>query len=470
MDLKLNFNKKYTTIAIYACLVIVFAMLCVYFVINDTAVSNISAKVNDFMTPILVGLLITYLVNPIYNFFDRRVFAFIAGKNEAKLAKRLKLKHFLSLIVAYIILLSMVGAFFWIVIPQLILSINSLTAQVMSYIDPVREFIMSLETRTDTVGQVYKYIKPHVFDMDIVNNLPAYVSTIMTSISGWLISFISNTIMFVKYLLLGFFFSVYFLLYRTQTEIAFNRLLSAFFSEKTAKYISHVVSLIDQKFGHFLKGQSMDSIIIAILTWIVLSIFGFKYAVLIALIVGVTNMIPVFGPFLGAIPSAFLVLITEPEPFKMVLIFVIFILVLQQLDGNFLVPIILGDAIGLTPLWILIAITVMGSLFGILGMFIGVPTFAVIYTLISEAVSNRLDGKKEVVEVIPIEDYDMEFTECEQITIEEGMGEESIEEAVKENDPNEPLEPFVAPEEFDTDVLDTQEQEQAEVQEEEIDE
>ena len=419
MILKLHFNKKYTTIAIYACLVIIFTMLCVYLVIDDVAISDITAKVNDFMTPILVGLLITYLVNPIYNFFDRKVFAFVVGKNEEKLAKRLKIKHFLSLVVAYVIMLALVGSFFWIVIPQLILSVNSLTTQLMSYIEPVRKFIMSLETRTDTVGQVYKYVKPHIADLEIISNLPGYISKVMTSISGWLIGFISNTVLFIKYLILGFFFSIYFLMYKTQTEMAFNRLLSAFFSEKTAKYISHVVGLIDQKFGHFLKGQSMDSIIIALITWAVLTVLGFKYSILIALIVGVTNMIPVFGPFLGAIPSAFLVLITEPEPLKMVLIFVVFILVLQQLDGNFLVPLILGDAIGLSPLWILIAITVMGSLFGVLGMFIGVPTFAVIYTLIAEAVNRRLDGKKEVVEVIPIEDYDLEFTEGEQITIDE---------------------------------------------------
>jgi len=417
MELKLNFNKKYTTIAIYACLVIIFTMLCVYLVINDTAFSSISAKVSDFMTPILVGLLITYLVNPIYNFFDRRVFAFIVKNPEKKFALKLRIKHMLSLVISYVILLLMVGAFFWIVIPQLILSINSLTTQLMSYIGPIREFIMSLETRTDTLGQIYKHVKPHIIDMEIINDLPAYITSIMTSVSGFLIGFISNAIMFVKYILLGLFFSIYFLMYKKQTEMAFNRLLSAFFSEKIAKFISHLVELIDQKFGHFLKGQTMDSIIIAFITWLVLFIFDFKYAILIALIVGVTNMIPVFGPFLGAIPSAFLILITEPEPFKMVLIFVVFILVLQQIDGNILVPLILGDAIGLSPLWILIAITVMGSLFGVLGMFIGVPTFAVIYTLVAETVSNRLDGKKEVVEVIPIEDYDNELTEGSQITI-----------------------------------------------------
>ena len=419
MKLKLNFNKKYTTIAIYACLVIIFTMLCVYLVINDTAISKIASKVNDFMTPILVGLLITYLVNPIYSFFDRRVFSFIVRNPEKKLEFKLRLKHTLSLVVSYIILLAMVGAFFWIVIPQLILSINSLSTQVMTYIGPIREFITGLDKRTDTLGQIYKYVKPHIADMDIINNLPGYITKLMTSLSGVLIGFISNTIMFIKYILLGLFFSIYFLMYKRQTEMAFNRLLNAFFSEKNAKFISHLVDLVDQKFGHFLKGQTMDSIIIAFITWLVLFIFGYKYAILIALIVGVTNMIPVFGPFLGAIPSAFLILITEAEPFKMVLIFVIFILVLQQIDGNILVPLILGDAIGLSPLWILISITVMGGLFGVLGMFIGVPTFAVIYTLVAETVSNRLDGKREVVEVIPIVDYDSELTEGSQISIDD---------------------------------------------------
>ncbi len=419
MKLKLNFNKKYTTIAIYACLVIIFTMLCVYLVINDTAISNIASKVNDFMMPILVGLLITYLVNPIYSFFDRRVFSFIVGNPEKKLEFKLRLKHTLSLVVSYLILLAMVGAFFWIVIPQLILSINNLSTQVMTYIGPIREFITGLDKRTDTLGQIYKYVKPHIADMDIINNLPGYITKLMTSLSSILIGFVSNTIMFIKYILLGLFFSIYFLMYKRQTEVAFNRLLNAFFSEKNAKFISHLVGLIDQKFGHFLKGQTMDSIIIAFITWFVLFIFGYKYAILIALIVGVTNMIPVFGPFLGAIPSAFLILITEAEPFKMVLIFVIFILVLQQVDGNILVPLILGDAIGLSPLWILISITVMGGLFGVLGMFIGVPTFAVIYTLVAETVSNRLDGKREVVEVIPIVDYDSELTEGSQISIDD---------------------------------------------------
>ena len=423
--MKLNFNKKYTTVAIYACLVIIFAVICVYVIMSDTALSSIFSKVKAFLTPILVGLLITYFVTPLYNLFDRKILAFVSKKNDAKMAKRLRVKHIMSLIFSYIIMLALIAVFFWLIIPQLILSVNSLTSQITSYVGPVKEFITSLDNRTDTLGKVYKFIKPYIAEGDIVNNLSSTVTSFMGGISAILIEFITGTVSVIKYIVLGLFFSIYFLMYKKQTEMAFNRILSAFFPEKVAHFIRHLVELIDLKFGHFLKGQSVDSLIIACVTWLTLTIIGFEYSLLIALLVGVTNMIPVFGPFLGAIPSGLLIFLTEPEPLKMVIIFAVFVLVIQQIDGNVLVPLILGDAIGLSPLLILISITVMGSLFGVLGMFIGVPTFAVICTLVTEAVDKRLEGSKKLVEVIPVDDDGAEFTDGEQMSMIDADAEEN---------------------------------------------
>ncbi len=391
--MKFQFNKKYTTITIYAGFLILFAVLCAYVFFSGNAGLSFVSKLEAIVLPMLIGMLVAYIVAPLYRLFDRKVFKFITKKKKTDRMRRFR--KLVSLILAFIIFLSVIVFFFWIVVPQLVDSLTKLVRNLGSYMEPVREAILKMGKRNDLLGDIVRWAEGSFESMDsFLEKIGSRITSFVTNASSRIISFVQGAFNFVKYVLLGLFFAIYFLYYSDTLKKQANRFVDAFMTEKAGKGIRHVCYEIDLKFGRFLKGKTIDSLIIGFAAYVVLRLIGYQYSLLIALLVGVTNMIPVFGPFIGAIPSAFIVMITEEESFKMTLIFVIFIFILQQIDGNLLGPFILGDSIGLSPLWIMISITVMGGLFGVVGMFFGVPIFGVFYTLISEAVELRLEKKK----------------------------------------------------------------------------
>ena len=169
-----------------------------------------------------------------------------------------------------------------------------------------------------------------------------------------------------------------------------HNLVYAIFSQEEAFSIFRISNLAKDKFNQFIYGKIIDSIIVGIISFIVMSLLQWPYALLISVIVGITNMIPVFGPFFGAIPSFLILFIVSPTT---ALWFILFIFVLQQVDGNYIGPKILGDSVGVPTLWIIFAIIVGGGFFGVLGMFLGVPVFAVIYVIIKETIALKLKDK-----------------------------------------------------------------------------
>jgi predicted PurR-regulated permease PerM len=195
---------------------------------------------------------------------------------------------------------------------------------------------------------------------------------------------------FVKNFVLGIFVAIYMLVYKERCAAHFRRFLISCLSPSQARYTFRFASLLDRSFGGFIEGQLLDALIVGIITYILFNIFNFTNPLLLATIIAVTNVIPVLGPFIGGIPAAFLVLLTQPEK---VFLFVILILVVQQIDGNLICPHILGDKINISSLATLIAIIVMGGLFGIFGMLIGVPVFAVVLQLINNYTANALRRK-----------------------------------------------------------------------------
>lgn len=169
-------------------------------------------------------------------------------------------------------------------------------------------------------------------------------------------------------------------------------MIVAFFSEHTAKEILDGASFTNKTFGGFINGKIIDSLIIGLLCFVCMTIFGWEYTLLISCIVGITNIIPFFGPFIGAIPSALLLLMVDPEQCMW---FLVFILALQQFDGNILGPKILGDSTGLASFWVLFAVLVGGGLFGFIGMVIGIPVFAIIYAYATRSI-NPQAGKTRI--------------------------------------------------------------------------
>ena len=233
----------------------------------------------------------------------------------------------------------------------------------------------------------------------------------LTTITGGVISGIWGLVSFAMDFLVGIIVSVYMLAMKEQSLARCCKLLYGVCKEAHARWIARAVRRADGIFSGFVRGKLLDSLIIGILCLIGCTILGMPYAPLVSLIVGVTNVIPFFGPFMGAVPSAFLILLVSP---KKCLFFVIFVIVLQQFDGNILGPKILGDATGISSFWVVVAILVGGGFGGVLGMFLGVPVFACLQVLVKYLVDRRLRRRNMPTEAYCYVNRDRESQPPEQ--------------------------------------------------------
>ena len=229
-------------------------------------------------------------------------------------------------------------------------------------------------------------------------------------------SFVSNTISFLKTVLVGFISAVYMLNSKDTFSAQGKKLIYSMFHTDTANVILENIRFVHKVFGGFITGKLLDSLIIGLITFFAMSILQMPYVLLISVIIGVTNIIPFFGPFIGAIPSTLLIILVSP---LQGVYFVIFILILQQFDGNILGPKILGDSTGLASFWVMFAILLFGGMFGFAGMVVGVPLFAVIYSAVSGLVNRSLGKKKlsvQTADYITLDHIDAESGEMIPIT------------------------------------------------------
>lgn len=441
-------NKKYTTIAIYACIVILFAALCVYIMlsIERGSFSSLGSAIRGIVSKIFIGAIIAYILNPIVTFFENFVFvshkarkqafqrrndakknpsgvpftdlidatgssamAIRKEKFDAKLRKfeqaappkglrrrRRKAPVFkehpyrgVSILCTFLLLFLAIFLIGWVVLPQLGQTVADLIRQIQS----IRiDLIISEIQNSEKLSDVNVFLQQSGINLaDIFSRIRDFLLSFLMRAPNYLISAITTIYQTIYDWIIGIIFAIYFLVSKDLLFDQFRRLLKSFCSDKVIYWTRFIVHDIDNKFGKFIEGKIVDSLIIGILSFIAFTIFRIPYAAMIALIVGVTNIIPFFGPFIGAIPSALIILISEPSK---LLLFIILILCIQQLDGNLIGPYILGDSMELPPVWIMIAIITMGGLFGIFGMFFGVPIFAVIFTLIKE-LADLSAAKKE---------------------------------------------------------------------------
>ncbi len=371
-------SKK--TLFFVSCTVIAIVL---YAVVNAQSLSNVFQRLGDILAPITIGGVIAYLCNPIMRFYEYVIF---------RKMKKGKLHSTLSLIMTIITVLGILAGFLALIVPELINSITQLTNNYKDYISSLKSFL-------DGILDKLRGTFPSIPDANALleklglNSAPEILSTIKGILSdmdvgGGVVSTIGNVVTVAKNLVLGIFIAIYLLASKEKRTAQIRKARAALLNDKQDKKLTEIVLLVDKTFGGFIKGLLLDAVAVGVLTFLLLTIFNVSdYNLLIAAICAVTNVIPVFGPFIGAIPSGLIVLITNPSKF---LVFVILILVIQQIDGNILVPRIQGSNTGISSLAVLIAITVMGSLFGIVGMIIGVPVFAVIIELVKRELEKRL--------------------------------------------------------------------------------
>lgn len=333
------------------------------------------------LSPFIYGIGIAFLLNPLRKIIE---YSWL-GKTKLKPRTKKVIASFGALFIGIIMLF----VFFSILIPQMISSIQTFLSSFEGYIDSARNFFESNNFFSD---DLLKTLNP-VIDKG-VSMLGDWVSNIASSLNAILM----YSVIFAKSVmnfLIGMIIALYILLDEINLKRQIKKVLYALLPEKTTKSILRTTRLTINTFNSFVAGKAVDSLIIGILCYIILSFMKMPYTPLISVVVGVTNMIPVFGPFLGAVPSILILLLVDP--FK-ALEFSIFVLILQQVDGNIIGPRILGGAVGLPTLYVMFAIIIGGALFGIVGMFIGVPVFSVIFVLVSEFIHRQLDRKNITVQ------------------------------------------------------------------------
>ncbi len=383
-NLKIDFNKKYNTISAYCIFTFAVCLALVILYLKSSVIGGYISEFFRVIAPVTWGVVIAYICNPLMKFFER-VFAKVIEKKKP----HPKINRCLSIAVSLILLVAVLASLLTVVIIQVRDSVLEILNNVPNYITQLEELI------TKWLGDYPEVVNYFESQLETIQpKLIEYANNMLNSLGDLSVKLKDGAIgvlVAVKDFVIGFIVAIY-LLFSKETFLAQARkIVYAVFPRGMSKTILRISSKADRTLSGFISGKLLDSLIIGILCFICMSIMKMEFTALISVIVGVTNIIPFFGPFFGAIPSAFLLLITAP---KQVIPFVIFILILQQFDGNILGPKILGDSTGLSPFWVMFAIFVGGGLFGFAGMVLGVPVFAVIYALISEMVAFLLKKKR----------------------------------------------------------------------------
>lgn len=387
-------KKKYLawglTAFLTGCALLIF--YDVFYRDNSGTVQAIFAKLFSVLTPVLYGLGMAYLLAPIVNFLERAILR-LRDKLERKRGRAIRIhKGWLraaSIFLTWAVVLVLVYLLLSMLVPQLVDSITTLVNNLESYYTTIYDWVTGLLSDNPELTDLFNRYYNETIQWLTTKLLPG-LQTAVTNFTGSLVTGVWSVVIFTKNFLIGIIVSVYLLAAKEKSAARCCKLLYGVLPEEQAKFAMRGFRRMDHIFSGFVRGKLLDSLIIGILCFIGCSILKLPYTPLVSVVVGVTNVIPFFGPFLGAIPCALLILLVSPLK---CLYFVIFIFLLQQLDGNVIGPRILGDAVGLPSFWILVSITVFGAVFGFAGMLLGVPVFAVIYMLVRETVERRLEEK-----------------------------------------------------------------------------
>ena len=389
--MKIQLNNKYIRIGITAFAVIA-ASICFYYLVFHG--DRFSAQVNALfkvISPVMYGIIFAYLMTPMINGIEGRILTPIFtlnGKGPVS-DKQKKYMRMLSIILTLLIVGFLINGFFSILIPNIIKSIRSISYQFPYYIQNLTNWSAKfLEDNPDIEKIVIQFLDTYSeeFMSYLNNNLVPQMETLVKQVSLSLISVLKVLWNFI----IGIIISVYVLYSKETFAGQAKKLVFAFFQTKTANQFIKDVRFASDTFIGFISGKIIDSVIIGFICFAGTSLMQTPYALLVSVIVGVTNVIPFFGPYLGAVPSAILILMVNP--LKCVY-FIIFILILQQVDGNFIGPKILGQSTGLSGFWVIFSITIFGGIMGIPGMIIGVPFFAVLYALARRIINLMLKRK-----------------------------------------------------------------------------
>ena len=382
-NIREHFKQGFTIFIVIAA-----AIVCYFAFLRFSDICDAIKSILGLLRPFVYGLVIAYLLNPIMMFVEKYTVPFLKKhfKREKFVAKAARTIGVFS---SLIFMIAIISALLNMVVPELAKSIYELVMNLPIQITDFVKRIETIQVENTTVNQILKEAVIRGTEM-----LENWVQTDLLKQTNLLVTGLTTSVINVVNVLfdvvLGIFVSVYALYGKEEFLAQGRKIIYAVMSPKRANLTLHICRKTNTIFGGFIIGKIIDSAIIGVLCFIGVSVLKMPYALLVSVFVGVTNIIPYFGPFIGAIPCAILILIVDPLKG---LYFIIFIFLLQQLDGNLIGPTILGDSTGLSAFWVLFSILVFGGLFGVVGMIVGVPTFAVFYYVMNLFLRHKLEKK-----------------------------------------------------------------------------
>lgn len=397
-------RDKYQTFiywGVTALLVLSGIVLLVFLLIKFDRVLAAGRMLTGILAPILYGAVFAYLLAPVYNWV-RQVVEKASARVITSPERRRALGSFAATIVSVVMWILVVFGIISMMLPQLRDSIMGIVEALPTSLVNLQKWLEQvLADNPEVEATVMEYYSMGVgyFQNWVTNDVVPNLRNIIGEVSSGLFTFLNV----IKNLLIGIIVMVYLLNMKEKLVTQMKMIIYSIFPVKIANKVLEEGRYVHHVFGGFIIGKLLDSLIIGIMSFVLLNVMKMPYVLLVSVIIGVTNVIPFFGPFIGAIPSAFLILLVSPLK---CLYFVIFILLLQQFDGNILGPKILGDSTGLSSFWVLFSILLFGGVLGFAGMIIGVPTFAVLYKLVTELVTYGLGRRRLSGDIEQYEDLD----------------------------------------------------------------
>ncbi|MBR3289321.1 MAG: AI-2E family transporter [Clostridia bacterium] len=384
--MKFRWDKKYLHWGVTAFCVIACSLLFYWLVTDWGSLMSGIGTLLSILSPVLYALVFAFLLAPVCNFVERKWFGKLAGKIFRKPRTAQKAARGFSVALSMIFGLSVVAALLYLILPQTYDSVESLVVSMPGYIELGTRRIESWLKADSAFGQqavqVFNGVYQQFTRFLSANLLPVISSSISAAAVG-----VFKTVFNI---FVGIVITVYLLCSKEHFIAQCKKLAYCIFPRRFANSLVKNASLTHTMFGNYITARLIDSTIVGIVNYIVMLILGLHYPALISVIVGVTNIIPFFGPYIGAIPSALLLLIVDPVE---CLIFIVYTLILQQLDGNVLAPLLLGNRTGLNSFWVMVALLVGGGLFGFVGMICAVPLFAVLFTIVHTIANEHLERK-----------------------------------------------------------------------------
>ncbi len=399
MDKK--WDKRYLSWGITVFLVILASLCCFVIIFKFDSVKSVLGDILKILKPVLYGLVIAYLLNPIMVFFEKLMLRLLA-KSKKSLQKTKKIAHGLSVLLTVVVVILLLGIIFMIIIPNLLSSIFGIFENFQNYYKSLANWLDGILANNYQISEfidgafedVYEFIQNW-----LSNVLMPQINNILSTVTSGAV----NVLLGLKDIIIGFIISIYLLISKDMFIAQSKKIIYAVFKLERANWILETGRFTHKVFSGFTTGIIIDSTIVGFICFIFLSTFNMPFPLLISVLSGIANIIPVFGPYIGGIPSVILILLVDPVK---CLYYILFIIVLQAIDGNIIAPKILGDATGLSSFWVIFSILFFGGIFGFIGMIAGVPTFAVIYSLIKVKVAKMLKSRNLPTKTIAYQNLD----------------------------------------------------------------